>query len=475
MEQHGKHRHFVRGRFAFFVVLLVISFVSSATAQGDARFFPETGHYIRSTFRSFWEANGGLFVFGYPITEEYQSPTTGNLEQYFERSRFEMKILNGQPYVELGKLGLETTSGRVFPKAQPIQNTAQKRYIPQSQYIIQYGFKQIWETYGADRIFGLPISNELEEMLPDGKKRVVQYFERARFEYWPEQAPGQRVVISTLGRLVVPSSLTTPINQPVAAPTTQAAVPTQPTSTQPQEPTVPQDVQSTVTPKSGIPGTEFQFKAQGFEPNEAVSIWLTSPGTKTATSLDEVQANDSGEVGEKVKKIRTGHLTEMGVWTVTAQGKKSSKQAFGYFLLGSTAQPTQAQPAQPGSQGAGQPVSGIPSPVLECVNNAPSPVQGVAQAWMEKGTVAASEKETNRVCTRLILNGQIITGAEARGIVRFDDEPLWIGPEKTREQDGVASIKFKVDKKEAGKTVMVDTEILYGGQSYLAQASFTLQ
>lgn len=470
MNHHNKHFFFTRYGLMLLIFFSIIGFApaTNTTAQDDARYFPETGHYTRGIFRSFWESNGDLFVFGYPITEEYVSPTTGNLIQYFERSRFELKILNGQSYVELGKLGLEVTAGRTFPKAQPIQNTAQKRYIPQSQYIIKYGFKEIWEKHGADRIFGLPISNELEEIMPDGEKRTVQYFERARFEYWPELMPGQRVVISTLGRLLAPSDMTTPVNQ---QPAPQA--PSQPVAPQSQAPTIPSDVNATVTPKSGMPGTEFRFSAQGFEANEGVSIWLTSPDTKAATALDEVQANDSGEIGDKVKKIRTGHMTEMGVWTITAQGIKSGNQAFAYFSLGSTEQP--AASAQPAPQGTGQPVSGIQSPIQECANNAPQPMDGVAQAWMQKVTVDANEKEDNRVCIRLIINGQVVVGAEVRGVVRFEDEPMWIGPENTRKDDGVASIKFDVDKKKAGYTIVVDTEVLHNGQSFFAQTSFVPQ
>lgn len=38
----------------------------------DARCFPETGQCISGRFRSFWEENGGLPVFGYPIAAPAQ-------------------------------------------------------------------------------------------------------------------------------------------------------------------------------------------------------------------------------------------------------------------------------------------------------------------------------------------------------------------------------------------------------------------
>ncbi len=64
-------------------------------------------------FRSFWNANGGLALFGFPITQAQQLPsrTDGRtyLTQYFERERLEYHPeLRGTPYeVLLGLLGAE--------------------------------------------------------------------------------------------------------------------------------------------------------------------------------------------------------------------------------------------------------------------------------------------------------------------------------------------------------------------------------
>lgn len=181
-----------------------ISQAQNDTTSNNVRYFYETGHALKGMFRVFWEANRGVENFGYPITEEYADPTTGLTVQYFERARFELRDRNGEPYVALGNLGLEILQGRTFPQAQPIYDTAQRRYIDEAGYIIQYGFKEIWEKRGGERIFGLPVSNEVEEWVPDGSLRTVQYFERARFEYWPEFAPGRRVLLTHLGRRLAP-------------------------------------------------------------------------------------------------------------------------------------------------------------------------------------------------------------------------------------------------------------------------------
>ena len=62
-----------------------------ARAQAE-RCFPETGYCISGRFRTYWEQNGGLPVFGLPITpaRNETNPETGQtrLTQWFERNRF---------------------------------------------------------------------------------------------------------------------------------------------------------------------------------------------------------------------------------------------------------------------------------------------------------------------------------------------------------------------------------------------------
>lgn len=65
---------------------------ASGPPAAGCRFFPETGHSLCPPFRAFWERNGGLPVFGYPISEPGQEQVEDGRTlsvQYFERSRFE--------------------------------------------------------------------------------------------------------------------------------------------------------------------------------------------------------------------------------------------------------------------------------------------------------------------------------------------------------------------------------------------------
>jgi hypothetical protein len=176
-----------------------------ARAATDILYVSATGHYVRGVFRDFWDKNGGLANFGYALTEEYIDPQTGRVYQFFERARFE-RAQPGATLVELGHLGRLAVGDRVFAPADPIKNTKQRRYFPETRHIVQFGFKQTWESRGGLKIFGLPLSDEIDEQLADGKVHPVQYFERARFEYWPDLPDGQRVLLSLLGRSSCPGS-----------------------------------------------------------------------------------------------------------------------------------------------------------------------------------------------------------------------------------------------------------------------------
>ena len=84
--------------------------VASFPATAEAMFFPQTGHGLSLDFKRFWEANGALPIFGYPISEVFQqqNPSDGQSYnvQYFERARFEYHPANPPDYqVELGLLG----------------------------------------------------------------------------------------------------------------------------------------------------------------------------------------------------------------------------------------------------------------------------------------------------------------------------------------------------------------------------------
>lgn len=77
-----------------------------------SHFFTETGHNLANAFLTYWQRNGGLAVFGYPISEEFVETNEADGQpytvQYFERNRFEWHPELQPPYnIQLGLLGVE--------------------------------------------------------------------------------------------------------------------------------------------------------------------------------------------------------------------------------------------------------------------------------------------------------------------------------------------------------------------------------
>ena len=69
------------------------------------RFYPGTGHALSYAFLTYYDANGGLDVFGYPITEFIIE--NGRIVQYFQRAKMEWHPeMSGDQRVQLGDLGL---------------------------------------------------------------------------------------------------------------------------------------------------------------------------------------------------------------------------------------------------------------------------------------------------------------------------------------------------------------------------------
>jgi hypothetical protein len=181
------------------------------SADPSMHYFDVTQHNVPGVFFRYWNDNGGLFRFGYPLTEPFQevSATDGKtyLTQYFERARFEHHPEHaGTRYeVLLGLLARERTQGREnegpFRPLGPLPPSPDYDYFPETGHTMRFGFRAYWYAHGGLMSFGYPISEEFEEVIKtDGKSYVVQYFERARFEWHPENPPPSDVLLGHLAR-----------------------------------------------------------------------------------------------------------------------------------------------------------------------------------------------------------------------------------------------------------------------------------
>ncbi len=81
-----------------------------AAARPGQVYFPQTGHNLGGRFLTYWQANGDLAQFGYPLTEEAEETLEDGQTytvQYFERARFELHPENADPQYQvlLGQFG----------------------------------------------------------------------------------------------------------------------------------------------------------------------------------------------------------------------------------------------------------------------------------------------------------------------------------------------------------------------------------
>ena len=165
-----------------------------------SRTFPETGFTVRGGFLRYWEQFGGLATFGYPISPELQE--NGFTVQYFERARFEWHPGSWPERYDvlLGLLGRAVTVNRTFEAPfRPVNaaSDANCTFFAATGHRLCSGFRSYWETHGGLEILGYPISEEFTE-----NGYTVQYFERQRLEYHPENPEPWKVLGGLLGRQV---------------------------------------------------------------------------------------------------------------------------------------------------------------------------------------------------------------------------------------------------------------------------------
>jgi LPXTG-site transpeptidase (sortase) family protein len=193
------------GRWSLLLLLLAwcvpVGTTRANTAAGVPVRFAETGHTLAYAFREYFEARGGLALYGYPITEVFVE--NGRPVQYFERARMEWHAQLA--LVQLGHLG-RWAAGRqshaaLAPVDPPNDAAEQIDFFRETGHTLRGEFRAYWYERGGLPVFGFPLSEPfMERNAQDDQEYLVQYFERARFEYHPELPPLYRVSLGHLGR-----------------------------------------------------------------------------------------------------------------------------------------------------------------------------------------------------------------------------------------------------------------------------------
>ncbi len=181
-------------------ILLLLGLISGLSWQrslaqiGGEEYFEETGHRVSGEFLTrYHSVPYPLKLYGYPITEAYQDPTTHLLVQYFQKARFELNpVAPAGQRVTLTPLGQWLyRSGTPAPLA--ASGPACRTFGGGLQ--VCYAFLEFYLANGGEAQFGLPISNTESH-----NSVIVQYFQNARFEWLSGMPSGQRVQLANLGK-----------------------------------------------------------------------------------------------------------------------------------------------------------------------------------------------------------------------------------------------------------------------------------
>jgi len=217
----GRNLVYLGMALALAVMALPKASLAAPAQQGTSHHFTETNQDVSGRFWDVWQGGrsyaDSLYINGFPISDKHaeQSLTDGKIyqTQWFERARYEEHPENAKPYdVELGLLGDFAAEGRKDTPFQAIANPSNgMQWFPETKHTAgdtSVGGKaiaQFWSQKGGVAQFGFPLSQPFQEVTSStdpafaGKSFLVQYFERQRFEYHPENTGNFLVLLGRLG------------------------------------------------------------------------------------------------------------------------------------------------------------------------------------------------------------------------------------------------------------------------------------
>ncbi|NJK79585.1 MAG: hypothetical protein HC914_06645 [Chloroflexaceae bacterium] len=182
----------------------------------QAFYFAETGHAAVNYFLEFWQNTpNALSILGFPISRPFIEESPTNPGNYYRVQYFERAVLEEHPenygtqenrFYILGRLmGNLAAQGR--ENEQPFQRVADPgngTWIEATGHTLTNSpapFRNFWLNNGGLEVFGYPISEQFQEVnADDGQVYWVQYFERQRMEWHPENAAPFDVLLGLLGK-----------------------------------------------------------------------------------------------------------------------------------------------------------------------------------------------------------------------------------------------------------------------------------
>jgi len=191
-------------------VLAVANTLAPVGADGGVvpRCFAVTPHCVTGAFLGYWLGHGGLDSNGYPLGDPFEQALADGRTytvQYFERTRLEAhpEQTEIRYQILLGQFGRQIVGGVTNAPTAPVPAVSGARYFPEIGHNVAPAFLARWEANGGLAQFGYPLSEAFTETLEDGQPYTVQYFERARFEAHPENAPPYDILLGQFGRRIL--------------------------------------------------------------------------------------------------------------------------------------------------------------------------------------------------------------------------------------------------------------------------------
>ncbi len=187
--------------------------VPASQQTGTSRTFGETGFTVANYFLKTWNAaQNPLFVYGLPISQPFVEESISTPGEYYRVQYFERAVLEENPdlagtgyYVQGRLLGNAMVAmRRTEPAFLNVANPADGTYDAVSLHTLRdtpAPFRTFYASNGGLRVYGRPLSEQTQEVnKADGKTYWVQYFERQRLEWHPDEPnPRFRVMLGLLG------------------------------------------------------------------------------------------------------------------------------------------------------------------------------------------------------------------------------------------------------------------------------------
>ena len=323
---------------AVLVTLLLGSPVPGQTQYPPPQYFPQTGHFVRDEFMAYFNTHGGVKVFGYPITEDFQDNyDAGCRVQHFQKARMDLVAgFFGAPRIRLAPVGelLGFGAPPISSENIPPSSDPNVRYYPQTGHTLGYAFKTFFDFNGGLEVFGYPITELLIE-----NERIVQYFQRAKMEWHPDKPNEERVQLGNLGELYF---RTARMNLTLLS-RVPPAQPTEPVSTPQQIPTVWSPLRRRVermmvhtSLRSAIVGTQgnqtvtVYVADQDGEPINGATVMCTVhyPHGDRVLAMPVTDANGRSYLTFKLANPPPGYIVFVEVTATYGQARAGGRAAF---------------------------------------------------------------------------------------------------------------------------------------------------